>query len=173
MGKPANHIPTSLGCDTCHKSKTSFSGTTMSHTGIVTGCISCHSGAAFAGVTPMSKPANHVATSADCYTCHKSTTSFSGAGFNHTGVAAGTCNNCHGVTPGVKAKPTNHLPTTLSCDQCHNSTTSFGNARMNHSGIVSGCANCHNGNYAKGKPGDHPKTTADCSSCHSTRTFDK
>ncbi len=55
----------------------------MNHTGIATNCVLCHGGG-YAGV--VSKPANHVTTTAPCENCHKSTTSFVGAAFNHTGI---------------------------------------------------------------------------------------
>src|SRR5262249_56700612 len=62
-GKPANHIPTAQDCSVCHKSTTAFGpNTPMNHTGIASGCTSCHNGQAFAGVTPVSKPSNHVPT---------------------------------------------------------------------------------------------------------------
>ena len=67
----------------------------MNHSGISTGCATCHGGT-YANV--MKKPATHIVTSAACETCHKSTTSFAGAAFNHTGVAVGSCATCHGVT---------------------------------------------------------------------------
>ncbi len=57
--KPANHVPTTATCETCHVASnfTSFAGTAMKHTGISTGCTTCHavgaSGTAFFGVTPL------------------------------------------------------------------------------------------------------------------------
>ena len=176
LGKPANHIPTNMACNTCHKSTTSFSGTTMSHTGIVTGCVNCHNGAAFAGVTPVSKPATHVATNADCYTCHKNTTSFLGAGFDHTGIAAGTCATCHGVTPGVKAMPVGtHVPTTVSCDVCHTNTTTFtASKKPNHALLTGTCRSCHGSKFTGVVSASH-NAPKDCNSsgCHSTSTFSK
>ena len=57
--KPANHVPTTATCETCHVASnfTSFAGTAMKHTGISTGCTTCHAagatGTAFFGVTPL------------------------------------------------------------------------------------------------------------------------
>ena len=127
--KPALHIPTAAACETCHKSSASFAGTAMNHAGIVSSCVTCHSSAAFAGVTPLSKPANHVVTTAACETCHKSTSSFKGAGFNHTGISTG-CATCHKIGGIGLAKPTNHIPSSTSCETCHKSTTSFTGARF-------------------------------------------
>jgi hypothetical protein len=148
----------------------------MNHTGIVTGCVNCHSGASFAGVTPLSKPATHVVTNAGCETCHKSTTTFAGAGFDHTGVAAGTCATCHGVTPGVKAKPSNHVPTTASCDVCHANTTSFTATKKPNHALFTGqtCRSCHGSNFPGVVSNTH-NAPKDCNSsgCHNTNTFSK
>ena len=156
-GKPANHIPTTADCSTCHASTVAFSaGVTggimpanhipttqactqchtgakfipgvMNHTGITSGCVTCHavgaSGKVFAGVTPLPQGAGHLATSADCSTCHTSTVSFS------TGVTGG--------------KPANHIPTTQACTLCHaNGNLGPKSGVMNHSGITSGCTTCH------------------------------
>ncbi len=44
----------------------------MQHTGISSGCATCHdTGKAFTGVTNLkTKPTNHVPTTATCETCH-------------------------------------------------------------------------------------------------------
>ncbi len=182
---PANHLPTAQPCATCHTSFAVNSGV-MSHTGILSGCASCHNGQAFYGVTPVSKPVNHLPTSAACETCHSATkfTAFSGTAMIHTGILSG-CASCHngqafaGVTP--VSKPVNHLPTTAACETCHSASkfTSFSGTTMNHTGILSGCASCHNGQVFAGVTPvsktsfpSHQVTTADCSTCHtSTVTF--
>ena len=145
----------------------------MNHTGISSGCTTCHNGQAFAGVTPVSKPANHIATTADCVSCHTSFVSFAGGTFNHAGITSG-CASCHTGAGGVVGKPANHIPTTQDCSTCHRSTTAFGPATpMNHTGISSGCTTCHNGQAFSGvtpvsKPANHIATTADCVSCHTS-----
>ncbi len=147
----------------------------MNHTGISSGCATCHNGSAFQGVTPVSKPSNHVATTADCVTCHTSFTSFLGATYNHSGITSG-CASCHTGAGGVVGKGSNHIPTTLDCSTCHQSTTAFGpGTAMNHTGITSGCATCHGGQAFQGvtpvsKPSTHIATTADCSTCHTSFT---
>ena len=144
-GMPANHIPISVSsCDTCHRSTTTFGQTLMVHVGITSGCTACHNGQAFAGVTPVSKPTNHIATTADCVTCHKSFVTFAGAA----------------------GKPANHIPTSQPCTTCHTGSTYGPNTPMNHAGISSGCTACHNGQAFAGvtpvsKPANHFPTTAD------------
>jgi hypothetical protein len=67
--KPVGHIQTSLDCITCHALKSSFDGARMNHTGIVTGCSTCHK-----------KEAGHPEVSTQtCESCH-ATTSWSCGG---------------------------------------------------------------------------------------------
>jgi len=135
-GKSSAHIPTTAQCDVCHADTTPFTPAKMNHTGttgpVAAGnCASCHG--PIAGV--KAKSASHIATTAQCDVCHKSTTSFSGAVFDHASAkppVGGRCDSCHGVTAGVKAKSTSHLPTTAQCDTCHKNTTAFKPATMNH-----------------------------------------
>jgi len=155
------HIPTSMSCETCHSTSnfTTFSGTLMKHTGIVSGCATCHGfmGAAktFAvGMTPVSQttsPTHTAAGSSPCESCHTSTVSF-------TVATGGT-------------KPANHLPTTAACTLCHG--TPYYPGKMNHTGISSGCTTCHNGQVFAGvtpvsKPVNHLPTSAACETCHTT-----
>ena len=186
---PSNHLPTTAACSVCHSSASFYPGV-MNHTGagIVSGCTTCHNGQVFAGVTPVSKPVNHVPTSLSCETCHSPTVFTIPGGFangimNHTGIVGG-CTNCHngqafaGVTPVNKLSVTNHLPTTMSCETCHSSTQftipgGFGLASMNHTGIANGCATCHDiGKAFYGvtmitKLSTHFQTTLACETCHS------
>jgi hypothetical protein len=107
-----------------------------------------------------------VAASNDCAACHKSTTAWLPALYDHTGVQAGSCASCHN---GVKStgKPVTHIPTTQSCDVCH-STLAWKPATFSHTGITSGCSGCHNGTSATGKNTGHMTTARDCNVCHST-----
>jgi hypothetical protein len=164
----------------------------MNHTGITSGCTTCHNGQSFTGVTPVSKPANHITTTSDCSSCHKSFVSFAGATFSHTGVAAGTCNSCHvSGSGGAMVKPANHVQTaSVSCDTCHKSTVvggfamftmgSTGHAAL---GVVlssSNCMTCHSGAYLAVKtfrphPGQHGATASSasfCGTCHKSFTQD-
>ena len=102
----------------------------MNHTGIVSGCATCHSGG-YAGV--VSKPANHFPTTTACETCHKSTTTFSGTRMVHSGVVVtGSCATCHergmNWAGGIVTRPNDHNGTKAapnSCDKsgCHNTST--------------------------------------------------
>jgi len=193
VSKPSNHLPTTLSCETCHSASkfTNFTGGTMVHTGILSGCATCHNGQVFAGVTPKAKPSNHIPTTQACELCHSASkfTDFSGTGMVHTGIVSG-CSTCHngqvfyGVTP--VSKPGNHLPTTGACENCHSASkfTSFSGATMNHLGITNNCTNCHSGQVfagvtPKSKSANHIPyatsfvggSTMTCEFCHSTSNF--
>ena len=188
VAPPATHVPTSQPCELCHSATkfTNFSGGTMNHAGITSGCANCHAaGKSFFGVTIVTPPATHIPIGgAACETCHAAAkfTNFSGTAMNHTPVASTTCATCHasgksffGVTI-VTLPTTGHIPnpTSLDCKGCHTSTTSFKTWTMNHTGITTNCTQCHGGQYAgvRSKPNDHPPTTQDCSVCHNTSKFD-
>ena len=169
LGQSANHIPTTATCDTCHQGGyTSWKPASMSHAGFVNNCSSCHSGAYLAQNAQI-KPVTHVSTTAQCDTCHKSTTSWATVTYTHSAGAAGTCNTCHN---GVNAlgKPTTHIPTSTQCDSCHTNFAGFKPASMNHTGLAAQCSTCHSGAYnyvnALGKPLTHVATTASCDTCH-------
>jgi Cytochrome c7 and related cytochrome c len=173
----AKHITTALACETCH-STTNFvawgPGTPMNHTGITTGCASCHNGTNALG---KSSYASHPVTTQPCETCH-SNTNFVAWGpntpMNHTGITTG-CATCHNGTIALgKSFYAQHVPTTLSCESCHTlpitkSFTAWGPGTvMNHNGATTGCATCHNDLNALGKASyaGHLVTTAACESCH-------
>ena len=131
----------------------------MQHTGIVGGCTNCHNGQAFAGITAVAKPANHLPTTMSCETCHSTTafTTFSGTLMKHTGIVSG-CASCHngqtfavGMTPVFKS--TRHIPYAanltggagMGCEFCHSKTifTTF------TTGLVSSTT-MHNGTTGNG-----------------------
>ncbi len=183
MSRPANHFPTALPCESCHTNTNTFTSWRMDHTGIFSNCGSCHGAASpYAGIVkvpPM--PTQHIQTTADCGTCHN-TSSFLGARFSHAAVAAGSCDSCHmGQQPGVVAKPAVHIPTLgATCDGCHTtavSTMSFLGARFNHTGVAVGsCDSCHMGQYpgVMAKPAIHiPTLGAKCDGCHTTAATTK
>jgi len=181
VSKPVNHFPTLLPCENCHTNTNTFSSWKMDHAGITSGCTSCHSGQ-FASV--VSKPATHITTpvGAGCETCHTQANtgnyaSFLGAVYDHTGVVAGSCSNCHnGSYPGVVGKPSMHItiPSGATCDTCHTQAntgnyTSFLGAFYDHTAVAAGsCSNCHNGSFpgVLGKPVNHIPTAAACDACH-------
>ncbi|WP_310446027.1 cytochrome c3 family protein, partial [Thiobacillus sp.] len=142
-------------CESCH-TQGIFKGTP-------TQCASCHASSGQRASSSI-MPAKHIPTTRACDNCHNTTT-FSGARFNHTGVAPGTCSTCHNgnITTG---KPSTHIATTAACDSCHK-TSAWTPAIFNHSGVARGtCATCH-----KNKPTSHIPTTQSCDSCHRTNAW--
>ena len=130
--------------------------------GTPTQCAQCHSPGG--RVVSTFKPANHLPTTVNCSSCHR-TTSWTPAFFTHNGVAPGTCSKCHNRST-AEGKPSTHIPTTMSCDSCHR-TVGWTGAAFKHTGVVPGtCATCHNGVQARGKSSGHLLTTASCDSCH-------
>lgn len=173
MGKPAGHIPTSAACDTCHTNFLNFAPAQMNHAGMAGQCTTCHSGG-FLSQNAQTKPPTHIATTAQCDSCHHSTTSWATAANPHSivpavaTIGAGGCTTCHGVS--ALGKPTNHIPTAAQCDTCHKNFTAFKPAIMDHAGTAGLCSNCHNGSFnfanARAKPVTHIPSTAQCDTCH-------
>jgi len=144
-------------CESCHV-RGLFRGTPRT-------CAACHTRGG--NVASVVMPASHVPITQPCETCH-TTNTFTGARFNHLGIAPGTCATCHNgrSAPG---KPGNHVPTSASCDTCHRVASFTPAIRYDHSLAQPGtCATCHNGSSAKGKPANHVPTTASCDTCHRT-----
>ncbi len=141
-------------CERCHLQGL-FRGTP-------TQCFQCH--APGGRVISTFKPANHLPTTVNCSSCHR-TTNWKPAFFTHNGVAPGTCAKCHNNST-VQGKPTTHIPTSMACDSCHR-TVFWAGALFRHTGVAPGtCMTCHNGVQARGKPSGHVATTASCDSCH-------
>ena len=167
--KPANHIQTTVNCDSCHRT-TAWKPAFFTHNGVKPGsCSTCHNNS-----TAVGKPATHMPSTFSCDSCHRSTVSWAGAVFRHQGIAPGACVSCHN---GIQArgKPAAHVATTASCDTCH--LVGAANWRLvsgvfNHAGVVPGtCGTCHNGTRATGKPARHIPTTAACDVCHRTTAW--
>jgi hypothetical protein len=134
-GKPANHIPTTQACTLCHTNSSDYSVYTMNHTGIASGCSTCHgTGLSFANIIPKAPPSTHIPTAAiACEGCHSPANfaTFGGTTMNHTPVAAMTCMSCHefgmswyGVRIRTRDGANHHAG--VDCKGCHN-TTSFDN----------------------------------------------
>ena len=120
-------------CERCHVQGL-FRGTP-------TQCMQCHSPGG--RVVSSFKPANHLPTTLNCNSCHR-TTNWRPAFFTHNGVAPGSCVTCHNNST-AQGKPATHVPTTLSCDNCHR-TVAWASATFKHLGVVPGtCVSCHNG----------------------------
>jgi hypothetical protein len=183
----SNHFATKLACETCHKSTSIFSGTTMNHQGITTGCSSCHAASPAAGTNvqyntvtmPELGKSTHIATSQagdKCETCHSVVTpgGFATATMSHTGISvSGSCVGCH--------------ESTVSFAGLSNVTASPGSATQlvvrPGARTVSGydhpttgeCSGCHNSFTSftvaiagKGMPNGHFPTTQACTLCHAT-----
>jgi hypothetical protein len=190
----ASHIPTSLTCNWCHN-MTTFNPSSFTHSatqGVVAGqCETCHNGI-YASLNVLGKAQaspTHITTTASCDQCHTGYSTFAGAAFNHTGVAAGSCANagCHIQGGSGLTAPGNHIPyqsqllsgASMNCDACHTSTTTFTAERMNHNNSLGNgagwCKGCHQsgtnylGNMQK-KSLTHDKSSGvtDCSQsgCH-------
>ncbi|MBI3605707.1 MAG: hypothetical protein HY202_06745 [Nitrospirae bacterium] len=174
-GKPSSHISTNSQCDTCHRT-TGWVPAGFNHANL-TGqlCSSCHKGGG-PGMPPRSDVVHSNLTGQDCNSCHSSTTTFSTATMNHSGMVA-PCSTCHyqGNTVGAVFKPSNHTATTQECNICHSGTTTFANAIFSHSNLAGqACSSCHK----VGGPGMAPKNDVvhsnlngqDCNSCHPSTT---
>jgi hypothetical protein len=93
-----------------------------------------------------------------------------GNSFDHKGVAAGKCKDCHDGKS-ASGMPARHLMVATSCDICHRPTTWLP-AQFNHSGITPNtCLACHNGMGASNKPAGHFMTSRSCDSCHKNLTW--
>ena len=193
---PAGHVPYNAGtpCEACH-TNTNPSGFTIGakfdHTGISSGCSSCHNGQY---TLVMSKPSSHMTTSAACEVCHTTTTvpgGFSTWTMDHAaaGITSG-CASCHTGATLNDSKATvlvgqttkgPHITTTAPCETCHTSTITpggFATWTMNHTGITTGCATCHTGAtlgtgnqtvvVGQTTKGAHITTAAACETCHTS-----
>jgi hypothetical protein len=172
-------VAATANCDSCHKGGYAnwSNGTFHGNYSVSSGCVACHSGAY---LNAVGKPNNatHASVTGNCESCHKSTSTWSGARTDHsTFTAATNCASCHGggsATP----KPGNHIPTTANCLTCHNvSPAQWTPTKWNHTQVVvtAQCASCHTGGYppADGRPANHiPYQTvaitaaANCDGCH-------
>lgn len=172
--KPANptHSAVTGGCESCHNSS-SWAGAKVDHSKFTasTQCVTCHNGS-----TATGKPGNHIPTTANCNTCHKSGyTSWNPGRFHANVTVTSQCSNCHLTSAyGLTSKPTNatHSAVTGGCESCHN-TSGWSGARVDHSRftVATQCTTCHNGSTATGKPGSHIPVTANCVSCHNVNAW--
>ena len=161
----------SANCDSCHKAGYAAWTPAKLHASVaVTAqCATCHASA---------KPNTAVHSGQTvCETCHKSTSTWSGAKVDHSAFTTVTnCASCHNGT-GATGKNATHMPVgTANCIACH-STTGWKPTSWNHTQLpVTGqCASCHSGAYppADGKSASHvpyqsvaSMASANCDSCH-------
>lgn len=187
VSKSPSHFPTTQPCEACHNNTSTFLSFRMSHAGVTSNCFSCHGGPAgepgpigtFPNVVSYN-PANHVPLQTppqDCSSCHTNFSSFLGARYDHSGVVAGSCGNCHkgqyrNVTSINAATHLGGIPA-AACDTCHIGYASFQGALFNHSSTTAACSTCHTGQYSgvvsinTAKHIPLPSGTT-CNSCHSS-----
>jgi Cytochrome c7 and related cytochrome c len=194
---PITSVPNGAVCETCHAiSQTNaggFTGASMNHTGVTTGCASCHGGTTFAGGTPLAKSIKHIPTTAmtngsKCETCHAVNQTNVG-GFvvgvvmKHTGITT-NCGSCHNDGLSYSGAPkrkqdaaTAHISTALDCSSCHTSTTTFTGASLTvlpagHLVTTQPCALCHAAGYGSGSGVmSHVGIVSGCVNCHNGQTF--
>ena len=161
---PAGHMPNPAkqACTVCHTtapadySPTTLASNTVLHTGIATGCITCHgapNGAPlvfynnFSPKSAVLSPVHIPTASTPCEDCHSPSvfTSFSGTTMSATKhtmmftVIGNTCDACHNrVTPpltfygvtNLTVRPTDHNSGSMAtndCSGCHNPNDWGGN----------------------------------------------
>lgn len=162
--KPANHVPTTDICDSCHL-KDAWLPVLMDHNQALGLCSGCHNGITISGMH-----AQHIPITTDCVDCHTTDGWLAASVVDHTAIV-GNCLNCHN---GINAsgKSVLHMPTSDVCEACHNKfPTRWVPATMDHTQALGVCAGCHNGVLAVGKGPNHSVTTDDCSTCHWLTTW--
>lgn len=185
--KDPTHIPTIVGldCNACHRvpPPDTFATAALFDHSLVTAqrCDACHDGS-HDGAGAIGKNAGHVPTQPgqDCNVCHKTTTTFVGAKFDHTGVTGGCgTSTCHGPGGSGMQKDATHVPTPtgMDCSACHRGPPeTFATAALfNHTLVVPAmtCVACHSGTFpaAQGKSPAHIASTTACEKCHRTATW--
>ena len=181
---PANHLPTAQACALCHTSLPSYKPGIMNHTGIGSGCTTCHAasagGIAFVGVTPVPQGSGHIPTAADCATCHASTVKFGpGTAMNHAGDQRRLrdlprerqefrrCEDRHATDARTRSESSCHG----RLRNMSHSTTSFARRDAgkpaNHIPTSQACTLCH-ANPPSYKPGvmNHAGISSGCTTCH-------
>ena len=176
-GPTSNHIPyKSLtgvainNCDTCHKAGyTSWNpGLLHQNVSLSTQCASCHLSASY-GLTSKPATAVHATVTGNCESCHKTTSTWSGAKVDHsTFTTATTCTSCHNGTRAT-GKKSNHIPTTANCGTCHKYPSWLPSKFHANVSVATGCASCHATTAyaltAKPNTATHSGATV-CETCH-------
>jgi hypothetical protein len=128
-GKPGKHLPTSMSCDSCHRT-TAWVPANFTHTGIApNSCVTCHNGAGARG-----KPANHFVTAKSCDSCHRTTSWVPVTSYTH--VSPAFVRHSGGVM----------------CASCHMTNSEV--IAWKFGGYKPDCAGCHAGSF---KPEVHVK----------------
>jgi hypothetical protein len=173
---PSSHIPAGTVCQTCHMASmpagliaanavTSAPGTKFAaplpttaqiHSGITSGCSSCHE-SRYSWMGTNKYPISPATLSGNTGTQYTGFNTRPGTAASTTSVAdgahpaTGDCSNCHGGNTNYfsgQAEPANHIPTlTQTCATCH--TTPGNNALYTadltvlHSVVTTACSTCH------------------------------
>jgi len=156
-GKTTTHLPTTQSCDACHGTS-AWKPAIFTHTGITTGCASCHNGTTTYGGTVIGfKSASHWGTARECSYCHAYpnwqpltfVTTKGGKGSHQSA-------NYPGDHTGVN-------PACLTCHTGHSDAVPYRNATY-----AGSCAGCHSGNYSSSphtKYGTTKYTVSDLRNC--------
>jgi hypothetical protein len=98
--KPAGHLPTTLSCDSCHRT-TTWKPAAFAHSGVVPrSCANCH-----APGWATAKPTGHFITVRACDSCHHSMSGWTPVSYDH-------------LSPLYRPKPGN-----VRCIDCHTTNT--------------------------------------------------
>jgi hypothetical protein len=147
----------SIACESCHHSYTTWLVAMYDHASAGTPCSNCHNGNRATGTAQFSGHTS-IGTS-DCNTCHTTTTTWLGA---------------------LGGMPANHVatsyfqPSTIACSACHPTASTWITGASLHGYLVSSpCAPCHRtGANVLGAQTHNHNQSKDCgaSGCHSSYT---
>jgi hypothetical protein len=132
VGRSSAHIPTQIvECSSCHTTTLFTTSVNMDHTKVTAQrCDTCHNGSyldygkQFGGA--KQKSPTHIPTTADCSSCHSTSSWGTNHAAIHTGVTTG-CVNCHNgsYAPGKSSYVAGHPITSDQCETCHSIDNSF------------------------------------------------
>jgi hypothetical protein len=112
------------------------------------------------------KPADHIATTDSCQSCHTATAWLPVRRVDHSQVL-GTCASCHNNSV-ARGKSSRHIASSNNCETCH-TTIAWTPARFDHATVAAHtCRTCHDSVHASGLPMNHVVTAQQCDACHGT-----
>ena len=145
--QPANHTTNSWTiCEECH-APTGVGGSwlpaTYDHTGVTTGCNSCHPAYSTPAMTTLHTPVQFGGIGeTTCESCHTTTGAWA---FVHNPALTG-CTTCH-LNYSTPVQPANHTTNSWTlCEECHTPAGVGGSwlpATYDHTGVTTGCNSCH------------------------------
>jgi hypothetical protein len=208
----SSHIPSNNTCETCHlgtlanvgglipaNATRTAPGTLFAtpaptspqiHTGITSGCSTCHEGGnVWMGMTAYPISPTVMTTGAQYTGFHtrpRAAASTYSVADPTPHPATGDCSQCHSGTNFFSAqdKPANHIPylATAACTACHTNPDyavmpTLANIHANAQSTTNNCAQCHGAAAASfaipganftivGLPSNHIPTSAACELCH-------